>query len=258
MCNPRRIRIRATRELADAWEQEVRRTVTRQGQAVAEARVSEPLDSSIGGPTLTALVSVLSQTEGWEQDEEGVFRHELAGGYITFDPDSRGLEIVARASAEVRSVGEAVATVHAELSGTVEGEGVGTYYDDGWRRTTRETAQRDAEQNLERSLSEAARFRRDQVRRDTDREAGEEVQARAEREAGARFAAASAARAEELRQRATASLLAVGVEGRAVFHSALAQAYRDAILAYARARHAENIQCRDGGNVLEIEFEMQV
>lgn len=258
MCNPRRIRVRATRELAEAWEQEVRRTVTRQGQAIAEARVREPLDSSVGAPTLTALVTVLSQTEGWEQDEEGVFRHELAGGYITFDPDSRVLEIVARASAEVRSVGEAVATVQAELSGTVEGEGVGTYYDDGWRRNTRETAQRDAEHSLERSLAEAARLRRAQVRQDTDREAGGAVQEQAEQEADAAFAAASASRAAELRQRAAASLVAVGIEGRAVFHSALAQAYRDAILAYARARHAENIQCRDGGDVLEIEFEMQV
>jgi FtsH ternary system domain X2 len=257
MCNPRRVVVRATRELADAWDQEVRRQATRSGRAVGEARVREPLESSIGGPTLAALTAVLSRTEGW-REENGVFIHDLAGGYIAFDPDSRELEIVARQTAEVSSAAEAVATVRTELSGTVEAEGVGTYYDDGYRGRTRDVAERDAQENLERSLAAAAAARREQARRDAERNAGESVREQAEREADAAFAAASAAREEELRARAQASFTAVGIEGRNLFHQALAEAYRDAILAYARARRADNIQYSDNGGVLEIEFEMQV
>ena len=84
------------------------------------------------------------------------------------------------------------------------------------------------------------------------------MQEQAQRDADAAFAAASAARGEELRARAEASLTAVGVEGRNLFHHVLAEAYRDAILAYARARRADNIQFSDNGGVLEIEFELQV
>jgi hypothetical protein len=258
MCNPRRIRIRATREIAEAWDQEVRRQVTRSGSAIAEVRIREPLESSVGGPTLTALAAVLGRTEGWQQDEDGVFRHEVTGGYIAFDPGSRELEIVARQVDEVTSVAEVTTTVRTEVSDTVEAEGVGTYYDDGYGGRTRATAERDAQQRLDRSLSAAAQARRDQARRDADREAGEAVAEQAEREADTAFAAASAARTEELRAQAAASLAAVGIEGRNLFHNALAEAYRDAILAYARARRADNIQCREDGGVVEIEFEMQV
>jgi FtsH ternary system domain X2 len=258
MCNPRRIRVRATRQLAEAWEQEVRRQVTRVGEAAAEARVREPLESSVGRPTLAALTAVLGRTDGWEQDADGVFRHELTGGHIAFDPSTRELEIVARASAVVRSVGEAATVVRAEVSGTVEAEGVGTYYDDEWGGITEADARRAAEQDLERSLSEAAQARRDQARREADEEADDDLRREANRRADEAFAAASAARASELRRRAADSLAAVGIEGRNLFHQALAEAYRDAILAYARAQRAENIQCAERGGVLEIEFEMQV
>jgi hypothetical protein len=258
MCNPRRIIVRATRELAEAWEQEVRRQVTRRGSAVGEVRVREPLESSVGGPTLAALTAVLSRTEGWREDENGVFIHDLSGGYIAFHPGTRELEIVARETAEVSSVSEVVTTVRAEVSGTVEAEGEGMYYDDGWRGHTRERAEEQAQAKLERSLADAAAQRREQARRDADRDAGEAIREQAEQEADTALTAATAARTEELHARARASFTSVGIEGRNLFHHALAEAYRDAILAYARARRADNIQCSDSGGVLEIEFEMQV
>lgn len=258
MCNPRRIRVRGTRQLAEAWDQEVRRQVTRVRDVVAEARLRERLDSSIGAPTLAALTNVLSRAEGWEQDEEGVFRHILTGGYIAFDPATRELEIVARQSAEVRAVGEAVTTVRTELTDTVQGRGEGRYYDDGYQGITREDARRAAEQALDRSLSDAAARLRDQARRSADQQAGEALLEQAGAEADGALASASAARADELRRQAAASLTAVGIEGRTVFNQALADAYRDAILAYARARRASNIQCSDSGGVVEIEFEMQI
>jgi hypothetical protein len=44
---------------------------------------------------------------------------------------------------------------------------------------------------------------------------------------------------------------------RQAFHTALGQAYRDAILAYARNHGAQNISCREEGGTLEIEFHVQ-
>jgi hypothetical protein len=237
MGNPRRIRVRVMRDLAEAWEQEVRRLVTLSASVIPEARVREPLGSSVGGPTLAALASVLDRTEGWELDANGVYRHAFDGGYIAFDPGSHELEIVAHLSAEASGVGEAA--VRTEVSDSVEAEAAGTYYEDGWGG---------------RSRSVEAKARRDQARRKAEESAGEAVRQEVQREADAMLASAAAAREEELRRRAAEALVSVGFEGRAIFQQALAGAYRDAILAYARARDADGIQCTDSSGVLDIEF----
>jgi hypothetical protein len=258
MCNPRRIRVRATRELAEAWEQQVRRQVTRSGRATADARVREPLADSIGGPVLAALTDVLSRLEDWSESADGSFWHELDGGRITFDPATRELEIVATASAEVSVTGEASATVTTEVSQTVEAEGEGVYYDDGWGGLNEDTAQLDAERNLAAALDEAARQGRDRASQDTDTAVGEAVRQEAAERAEAAFDEAAAARAGELRLAAAERMLAVGVQGRAVFHAALADAYREAILAYALSRRASNLQQSEQDGMLDIEFELEV
>ncbi len=254
MCNPRRIRVRATRELAEAWAHEVRRQATRTGRAAGEARVRESLADSVGGPTLAALAGVLPRLDGWTEAADGTFTHELDGGAITFDPATRELEISATVTAEVTVTEEATATVDAQVSGTVEAEGEGVWYDDGWGGFTEETAQRDADQNLSQAMAEAVRQRREQASRDADAAVGDDV----ERAAAARAEAAFAAREQELRRAAADRLLAVGAAGRALFNAALAEAYRDAILAYARSRLASNLHHSERDGVLDIEFELEL
>jgi hypothetical protein len=258
MCNPRRIRVRATRELAEAWAQEVRRQATRTGSAAGHAQVRESLADSLGGPTFTALTDVLSRLDGWTELPDGTFRHELDGGMIIFDPATRELEITATVTEEVSVTEEASATVTTQVSETVEAEGEGVYYDDGWGGYTEQTAQRDAERNLERSMEEALRLRREQASRDADTAAGDTVGQAAAARAEAAFTAATAAREDELRRRAADRLLAVGVQGRTLFNAALAEAYRDAILAYARSRRASNLHHSEQDGVLDIEFELEV
>jgi FtsH ternary system domain X2 len=258
MCNPRRVRVRATRELAEAWEQEVRRQVTRTGLAAGEARVSESLADSVGGPTLAALTDVLARTDGWTERDDGTFSHELDGGVITFDPSTCELEITATMSVEVSVTGEASTTVDTQVSGTVEAEGEGVYYDDGWGGRTAETAQRDAERNLSVAMEEALRRRREQASQEAEVAAGDAVEREAAARAEAAFAAAAAAREDELRRAAADRLMAVGVQGRALFNAALAEGYRDAILAYALSRRASNLHHSEQDGVLDIEFELEV
>lgn len=258
MCNPRRIRVRATRELAEAWEQEVRRQATRTGLATADARIREPLADSVGGPVLSALTSVLSQLEGWTEAADGTFWQELDGGRITFDPATRELEIVATASEELSVTQEAATVTTTEVSETVEAEGEGVYYDDGWGGLNEDTATRDAEQNLTVAMEEALRRGRDRARQDADAALGETVQREAAALAEAAFDQAAAARADDLRRAATERLLAVGTQGRALFHVALAQAYRDAIIAYAMSRRASNLRQSEQDGMLDIEFELEI
>ena len=258
MCNPRRVRVRATRELAEAWEQEVRRQVTRTGRAAGEARVRESLADSVGGPTLAALTDVLAQTDGWTELDDGTFSHELDGGVITFDPFTCELEITATVSAEVSATGEASTTVNTEVADTVEAEGEGVYYDDRWGGYTEETAQRDAERNLSAAMDEAIRRRREQASQEADEAAGDTVERQAAARAEAAYAAAAAAREGELRRAAADRLMAVGVQGRALLNAALAEAYRDAILAFALSRRASNLHHSEQDGVLDIEFELEV
>ncbi|TQS46757.1 molecular chaperone DnaJ [Cryptosporangium phraense] len=255
MCNPRRVRVRASRTIEDAWEQQVRRQVVRRGTATGEARVRESLDATLGGPTLAALAGVLGRIPGWEQDGDS-FRHAVEGGYVAYHPQTREMEIVAQASADVQVTGDASEVVRGTVSETAEVEGVGTYYDDGWGGRRESDARRDAELDAERGLAARARELLDEARRQADLAEGARVEAEAGERADAALAEAARTRAEALSRAAEARLEAVGVQARSVFHRALAEAYRDAILAYARARRAEGLRLTEAGGVIEIEFEM--
>ena len=255
MGNPRRIRVRGMRALTEAWEQEVRRLVALRDTVVADARIREPLDAMVGRPTLAALAQVLKRTKGWEEGADGVFRYALAGGHIAFDPATTELEIVAWASEEVTAQGEAAVTMGTEGADVIEAEGAGVYYDDGWSGKTEEDAQRAAEEAADRALSEAIERARQRERQEADETGVEPASQEAERRAEASTAFAAAARRDELRRQAEDSLMAIGVEGRVVFQQALGEAYRDAILAYARARHADDIRVSVAGDVLRIQFQ---
>jgi hypothetical protein len=258
MCNPRRIRVRATRQLAVAWEREVRRRVVRTGLATGEARVREPLRGAVGAPTLAALPGVLARTEGWEEVDDA-FRHEIEGGYVSYRPAEGVLEIVATASVEVRVEGEAAETVRGRVDGTVEGEGEGLWCDDNWGGRDRPYAAREAREALESALRAASEARVREAGEAAGAAIGAGLQAKAAARADEALAAESRLREAALRERAELRITAVGVRARNLFHQALASAYRDVVLAYARSRGAEHIRCSESADgVLEIDFELQI
>jgi hypothetical protein len=256
MCNPRRVHVTASRQLVEAWEHEIRRVITRSGNVTGEARSREPLDASIGAPTLALLERVLEAAEGWERDGDA-YTHELDGGYVTYHADTQELEIVARVTEEVTADGSSSATMRGDLDQQVEVNGVGVYYDDNWGGITEEDARAAAGRDAEQRLDAARRDLMAAARTEVERAHGAAVEAAASAEAEAELARRSEARAEQLRVDAARRLTAVGIQGRNTFHQALANAYRDAILAYAQSRHAEGISCIERDGVMEIEFELQ-
>lgn len=259
MCNPRRIRVRATRRLAEAWDQEVRQGVDLSSEVSGEARVRERLGRTVGGPTLAALTRVLGRRKGWQEGEDGVFRHRLDGGVVAFDPSTRELEIVARVAARVEASGEAVRMVRAQVDDRIQASGVGTYYDDGWGGITPEDARRQATEAAESALASAAEGVRARERRRLEAAHQATLREQARLEAQGRLAAAVRRREGELTAQATALLTDIGDAGRDVFHQALAEAYRDAILAYARSRRATGISwSEEDDGALNIEFELEV
>jgi hypothetical protein len=240
MCNPRQVRVRATHRLAEAWQDEIRRQVTVSGEARGRASLREPLDASLGAPVLAALEQVMADSPDWEEVDGG-FRRRLDGGYVQYHADTRELEIVAEVAEAIQAAGVAGRTIDGILDEEVEIEGVGRYYDDGWGGRTEARARREAEADLD-----EARLRAGVERRAAARDAATREHA-AELDAGARADAMAAA-----------VLASIGVQGRAFLNQALAQAYRDAILAFARSRRAEGIRMSESGGVLDIEFEMEI
>jgi hypothetical protein len=256
MCNPRKVVVTAGRELAVAWEHEVRRVATRSAGATGEARVREELDASIGAPVLTMLERVLDGAEGWQRLDDS-FRYELDGGYLEYHVDSRSIEIVARASDMVDVEVSTSTVMRGEISETIEASGIGRYYDDEWGGVTAADAQvaaeRDAAANLEARRHEVL----DAARNAAEAERARELEAAVGAQADAELAARTAEREAELRAEAARRLTAIGIQGRNVLHQALALAYRDAILAYARVRGAERLSVSEQGGVVDIEFELR-
>ncbi len=255
MCNPRRVRAKASRRLAEAWEHEIRRISTLSDTAVGETRVRERLDDSIGGMALTALETALAGRDDWDL-VDGAYRHQLDGGYVAYHLDSQELELVARLEAEIEATAETTQTLSGEVDETIEAEGEGMYYDDEWGGRTKAKAEKEAARKAEAEAERQAAERVAELQADAEASVADELEAAAEAEAAARLEQLRLEQSEELRRQSAERSTAVGIQGRNAFHQVLAVAYRDAILAYAGSRNAENVLCVEEDGTVRIEFEL--
>jgi hypothetical protein len=257
MCNPRRVTTTLTRDLAEAWRREVSRTVELRTRVAGEARIRQPLEDSIGGPALRALqVALASEGSGWTPVAEG-YRHDVEGGYVVYLIDQKALEIVAVLEDEVEARGEAADVLTGEVREQISAQGTATSYDDGWGGWTPARAEQETHRIAEQQLDETARRRVAQAQREAEEQQDPALRARAEAAARAELERAAKERQALLARQAREHLEAVGLRCRQAFHASLAQAYREAILAYARSHGAQNISCTEAGDTLEIEFHVQ-
>jgi ATPase subunit of ABC transporter with duplicated ATPase domains len=131
------------------------------------------------------------------------------------------------------------------------------YYDDDIDGHTHARAEHEAQSAAQQELDKMARARLEQVQAQAEAAEDSAAQAQAQADAQAQLDQAAQERHTLLSEQAAQHLDVVGLRCRQAFNTLLAQAYRDAILAYARRNGAENISCQDGDDVLEIEFFME-
>jgi hypothetical protein len=256
MCNPRRVNVTATQQLAEAWQREVTRTVQMQGRAVGEARVRRPLATSMADTMLRALEAELAQgRDGWREATEG-YQIDLEGGRLVYHLADQSLEIVARLEEEVTVHGTATENLAGVVTDTVSVEGVGNYYDDGWGGRTEETARRTAEEDAQRRLAEEARERREAASHAGAEAADAGVRARAAEAARAELAQEQQRRQAVLARRAEERLNAFQATVMQRFYRSVAAAYRNVLLVHARRQGASDIVERDDGDVVEISFRL--
>ena len=254
MCNPRRIEVRATRSIAEAWEREVRRMASRIGVVRGETRIRQSLEGTIGAPALAALErALMAGTPGWVVFGD-VYRYDVAGGYALYAMADRSLTIVAMEEEEI-VVEQRVATqISGRVDDVITGSGVGTYYDDRYGGTSPEQAAAHARLAAENMVAGVVQQRIEQEVSSAESSLGPELQAEAERRAQVDYEARFATRSTEIQREVEARAVAIGAEVRRGFHSILARAYRDALLALARHRGAETVRCTEDGDMLEIEI----
>jgi hypothetical protein len=257
MCNPRRIVVTATRDLSEAWQHEVARTVRMTGRAVGSARIRQPIGASLGTPARRALDAAFATgIPGWTAVDEG-FRHEVEGGYVVYHPDDQTLEIVATCETEIAVEGRAAQQIRGVVQGAIRAEGVSTIYDDGWGGRTEAVGHNEATARANELLDRERQKKLEEARRDAEAGIANAVEGSARDAAAANLQNEAARREAELARQATARLDAVGARCRAAFHDVLARAYRDALLAYARRQNAEVVECRDENGVLSVELRVR-
>ncbi len=254
MCNPRRIRVAATRRLNEAWQREVLRTVSLSENVMGEARVRQSLGATLGGPTLRALeLAMAADDSGWTEVGEG-YRYNVEGGYVIYLIEERALEIVATLADVVEARGDASEVLEGTVEDEISVKGEGRYYDDGWGGHTREKAEKAARTDAEQKLEEAVQAKVDEAKETAESQAAGDVEAQAHAQAEEHLLEQAAERREQLARRAVEHLETVGLRCRQAFHQVLARGYRDAILAYAKRNGAGGIQCHENGDVVDIEF----
>ena len=254
MCNPRRVTVTATRDIAEAWQREVSRTAELSEHIVGEARLRQALSSRLGTPALRALEARLAAgTPGWREVAEG-YRYDVEGGYVLYRLDEQALEIVATLADIVTARGTAQTVLAGELRDSLSASAERRYYEDGHVDRNEARARKEAEDELQRTLQQALKDKLAQAQQQAEAAAAGRLQAEAQAVTRQELERAAAERQTVLARQAETHLETVGLRCRQAFNQLLALAYRDAILAYARRHEAEGVSCRDEEGVLEIEF----
>ncbi len=253
MCNPRRVRVTATREIAEEWRRVASRSARVSGSVQGEARVRRPL-GHLGAQVLQALQMLLDRgLPGWIETEQG-YRFDLEGGHVIYDLDAAELEVVAVMQDDLAVDGSAERELSGTVQETLQSEQEGRYYDDGWGGRTEQTARAEAQQALEQDLEQQARQRQQQAADQVEEEQAEELSAEAQAAAEQNYQEQAAALRARLEQAAQQRLETLGVRAFRAFNELLAQAYGEAMLAYARSQGATGISRTDKDGILEIEF----
>ncbi len=257
MCNPRRVEVTATRQVREAWEREIERMAEVVDTLTGEARIRQPLDSSLGGPTIMALQTLLANgVEGWSEETDGSYRHAVEGGYVVYYPEDRNLEIVAAVETEIRESGKARERISGVWEGEVESKGEGQYYDDGWGGHTEDRARQVAQRAAEAGIQKETEQQLSSEAEEAEQKREQALLEQAEQAARQRVAQRAEVLQPELQQRARERLEEVGIRARQVFHRLLAHACRDALMGLARRRGVANhdITTHETDEYLEIDF----
>lgn len=263
MCNPRRVRVRASSRLTKMWQEELSRTGRASTEVAGEATLRQEFGTLLGKAARRAFETALGEDTRWVW-QDGVYRLELDAGAVAYHLDSGEIEMTLRLSDVVTAEAEVTRTVQGTVDVQTHAERTERYYEDSWAGLSRSVAERtaklEAQERADRKAAEEAARQEE-----TERLAGQrrlagltgELDAEANEEAERRLAAPAERRREELSRDAAERLETARTDFLRPVHEVLATAYRDAIVEYARAHGAQELQVDETDGMLNIQFEME-
>jgi hypothetical protein len=262
VCNPRRIRVKATREIRKAWKAEIEQAATARRDVTAEARLVQSIGDLLPPPAKAAFEAAMRADPRWELID-GEYRRAVPGGHTAYRPDTGELEIVIQLSAAIEEVATHTLVASGEVTDEVTTEAVGTYYTDGFRGRTKKRAATQAKAAAEKAADALADRRGKSLELTAAETAKHELNERAgQAREMARLKAEEklTLRADEVKQNldqeAGKRLEAVQQETLAGVFELVARGYSAALQAYA-AEHGENLVVTEEDGVIQIQFEME-
>jgi FtsH ternary system domain X2 len=262
MCNPRRIRVRATRKIAEAWRAEIQQAATARSDVSSEARLVQSISDLLPPQAKLAFEQAMRIAPDWEWIGTE-YRKAVPGGYVSYRPDTGELEIVIQLSVAIEAVGTATLVATGEVADEVTTEASGTYYTDGWRGKTKDRIQQEVTANADAKADELARNRAAALKQEAEEaarfalvERKDEAAAEARRSAEHQLTLRATDLRPDLDQQAGQRLEAVQAETLQGIFQLVASGYSIALQAYA-AEHGQNLQVYEDDDVIEIQFEVE-
>jgi hypothetical protein len=262
MCNPRRVRVQATRKIAEAWRAEIEQAATARGDVSSEARLTQSISDLLPQPARLAFEQAMRVSAEWIW-ADGEYRRTVPGGHVVYRPDTGELEIVIALSVAIEAVGTATLVASGEVTDEVKAEATGIYYTDNWRGRTRKHATERAKAAAEAKAEDLAGERKEALKFQAEEAARHELNKRtgeaadeARRTAERRLTLQATELRPELDERAAQQLEAVQTETLKGIFQLVAAGYSTALQAYA-AEHGENLQVSEDEGVIQIQFEVE-
>jgi hypothetical protein len=260
MCNPRRVRVQATRKIAEAWRAEIEQAATAHGDVSSEARLVQSITDLLPPPARLAFEQAMRISADWVW-ADGEYRRTVPGGHAAYRPDAGELEIVIRLSVAIEAVATAKLVETGEVTGEVTADASGTYY--GTSAATRESARIRAQAAADAKAEELAAQHKEALKQQAEEAArhalsqrsGEAAQ-EAKRTAERRLTLQAAELRPDLDQRASHQLEIVQSETLKGIFQLVAAGYSIALQAYA-AEHGENLEVSEDDDVIHIQFEVE-
>jgi hypothetical protein len=135
MCNPRRIVIHATEQMARAWQAELERTVRLNGTVTGEAHLGQSLASLLSPAALRGFERAVGIDPDWVL-RQGAYYLEIPGGTASYHPETGELEFTVQLTEELVGTGTGTAVVSGTVSAEASGAAQSTYTRPGeWGRS---------------------------------------------------------------------------------------------------------------------------
>jgi len=257
MCNPRRVRVHATRKIAEAWRAEIKQAATARGDVSAEARLVQAIDDLLPPPARQAFEQAMRDAPDWVWTGTE-YRKSVPGGTVVYRPDTGELEIVVELHHAIEAVGTATLVATGEITDEVSATATGTYYGGA-----KEAAKKRARVAAATEVDQLAVQRSVALKQQAEETARYELSARtgeaaaeARRTAQQRLTLQASELQPGLDEQANEQLEVVQAETLTGIFQLVATGYSNAIQAYA-AEHGENLQVSEGDGIIAIEFELE-